>query len=114
MRTLIYSALALLLAVSEVLAGASFDCTKAASPVEILICGDAALSEADSRLAQAYHKAIQAESTPSVLRSEQRAWLKERSRYCRLPERPQTLMRGWRGRAWLGSIHTGNRFLMSS
>jgi uncharacterized protein YecT (DUF1311 family) len=87
MRTLIYSAPALLLAVSEALAGASFDCSKAASPVEILICGDAALSEADNRMAQAYQKAMQAESTPSLLRSEQRIWLKVRARQCQLPER---------------------------
>jgi uncharacterized protein len=57
---------------------ASFDCTKASSVQEKLICTNPALSTLDLKLAEAY-KAAQAPSPDAgKLKSEQIAWIKER------------------------------------
>ena len=57
---------------------ASFDCAKAAAPVEKTICGDPALSQADERLAGAFAAALAVTLDPRSLRTEQRQWLAER------------------------------------
>jgi uncharacterized protein YecT (DUF1311 family) len=59
---------------------ASFDCTKAATSVEKLICADAELSRLDSRLAAAYREARRGTDDPQMLLAEQRAWLEQRNR----------------------------------
>ena len=60
--------------------GQSFDCVKAASQVEKIICADAELKAADTRMAELYARALKA--TPAAdqagLRSEQRGWIKTR------------------------------------
>jgi uncharacterized protein YecT (DUF1311 family) len=58
--------------------GASFDCGKAASPVERAICADPALSKADDALAAAYRAALSATLDPVALRRDQRQWRRER------------------------------------
>lgn len=67
--------------------GASFDCAKAASWIELAICEDPALGRLDERMAAAYRDAREAaRSDPPALErlaSEQRAWLAERDG-CRL------------------------------
>ncbi|MGO9133616.1 MAG: lysozyme inhibitor LprI family protein [Methylovirgula sp.] len=57
--------------------GPSFDCTKAASTAERLICGDAALSQSDRKLGDAYAVLKKSLSTESfaTFQSAQRAWL---------------------------------------
>lgn len=58
-------------------AAASFDCAKAATPLERAVCGDPRLSTLDEQLAQAYREALGrlGESAP-LLRASQRDWLK--------------------------------------
>lgn len=58
---------------------ASFDCTKARTGVEELICADAELSRLDEDLAEAYGTAIRADSSPAAVRQEQKQWLKTRN-----------------------------------
>ena len=58
---------------------ASFDCAKAASAVEKMICDDPILSQADEHLAKAYLQAIAATLAPRSLRGEQLRWLTERN-----------------------------------
>jgi len=57
---------------------ASFDCSKAASPTEKLICSDAETSALDSKLQQAYKTALAAVSEAvdkKALAKEQRNWI---------------------------------------
>jgi len=65
----------LLLAMQPV-AAASFDCGKAHSPMEKLICSDANLSKLDDDLAAAYKQAITASQSKSTITQWQRAWLR--------------------------------------
>jgi len=58
---------------------ASFDCAKAASAVEKMICDDPVLSQADEHLAKAYLQAMAVTLAPRSLRGEQLRWLTERN-----------------------------------
>ena len=59
---------------------ASFDCSRAQTKVEKLICSDAELSKLDEDLAIAYKTALKASDFPTSLRlqSNQKQWLKKR------------------------------------
>lgn len=54
----------------------SFDCDRAASQIETLICGDDALASLDMRLARMFARALSASDSGTVLdlRTEQRDW----------------------------------------
>jgi len=71
----------ILIFMSTLLAAASFDCRKASIEVEYMICENQKLSRADERMASAYHKLrrILPESERSLLKDDQREWLKERN-----------------------------------
>jgi len=58
---------------------ASFDCAKAQTQVEKLICADADLSKLDEDLAAAYTAALIAHGKPTAIRQAQKQWLKERN-----------------------------------
>jgi uncharacterized protein len=60
--------------------GASFDCGKATTKVEKLICSDAELSKLDEKLAETYNNVSKDEQGVELLKREQRTWLKERNR----------------------------------
>ena len=55
----------------------SFDCTKAATSVEKLICGDSELASLDDKLAGLYGAALKKE--PANQRAPQREWLQQRN-----------------------------------
>ncbi|MFZ2266286.1 MAG: hypothetical protein WAV95_01780 [Azonexus sp.] len=55
---------------------ASFDCGKAHSPMEKLICSDAKLSKLDDDLAAAYKQAIVSSGAKSAITQWQREWLR--------------------------------------
>ena len=61
-------------------ASPSFDCAKASSDVEKLICNDAELAELDNNLASLYSTVLK--NTPAseqkTLKAEQRGWVKGR------------------------------------
>lgn len=57
---------------------ASFDCAKAGTKVEKLICADWELSKLDDELAVAYAEALKS-TDPASIKVEQRAWIKERN-----------------------------------
>src|SRR5450755_677884 len=57
----------------------SFDCTKARSPAEKLICSDASLSRLDLALSRAYKEALQ---EGKVERDSQRDWINSRGVEC--------------------------------
>ncbi len=80
----------LLAATSLPAAAASFDCAKAASPIERAICADPKLSAADGALGEAFAKA-RARLSPAgqqALTQDQRAWLRYRDDYCRIAAKP--------------------------
>ena len=58
---------------------ASFDCAKAATKVEKLICGDAALSKLDEELNAAYKAALQDGKNADTVKRAQKQWIKERN-----------------------------------
>lgn len=60
---------------------ASFDCGKASTKVEKLICTDAELSRLDEALAEVYADALKS-TDPANFKAEQKAWLKKRNQ-CR-------------------------------
>jgi uncharacterized protein YecT (DUF1311 family) len=66
-----------LLALPATAGGASFDCTKAATSVEKLICGSAELSALDSRMAKRYGDAVRRSVNAPALRRQQRDWLRD-------------------------------------
>lgn len=65
---------------------ASFDCTKAASPVEKMICADAALSQLDETLNTAYKQAASQAEDPAELKSRQLQWMKKVRNPCTSPD----------------------------
>jgi uncharacterized protein len=60
--------------------GASFNCGKAATKVEKLICGDAELSKLDEELNTAYKTALQDERQANSIKQAQKLWVKERQK----------------------------------
>jgi len=64
---------------------ASFDCTRAAAPVEKAICSDPRIDALDERLGEAYRAAREAvtREEAEVLKQRQRNWLATRNRTCR-------------------------------
>ncbi len=62
--------------------GASFDCAKAATKTEHLICDNPGLSQMDDLLQVLYQRAKEQTKAPKVLRAVQRSWIKERNQIC--------------------------------
>ncbi len=61
---------------------ASFDCQKASSTIEKLICTDEDLAELDTWLAEAYSNARSETSKAAKIQNEQRVWLREVRNKC--------------------------------
>lgn len=61
---------------------ASFDCAKASSPIEHLICSTPQAADADLRLASAYSAARAKASDPAALKADQRKWMKDERDAC--------------------------------
>lgn len=59
---------------------ASFDCDKAGTKVEKMICADSELSKLDEELGKAYSKARDVSSEPDRLKQQQKDWIKERNK----------------------------------
>ena len=58
---------------------ASFDCTKAKSPVEKAICSDTELGKLDEDLSKVYKDALKEHPVENYVKTRQRAWLKTNS-----------------------------------
>jgi uncharacterized protein len=65
----------LLLAAGSVAHAASFDCSKAATSIEKMICSDENISDLDSQLMQSYKNMLSTAANAEALKLEQRAWL---------------------------------------
>lgn len=62
----------------NLLSGASFNCTKASSNVEKMICTDVFLSELDTQMGTIYKEASKSTTNKKELLDNQRVWIKER------------------------------------
>lgn len=76
--------LALLLIVIQTIPAysASFDCKKAKTAVEKMICSDESLSKLDEELAKVYAQALTAVPDRNTLKKEQREWVKNKRNTC--------------------------------
>ncbi len=65
----------------------SFDCTKAATPIERMVCGDAELSFLDSQMARSYRAVLKGASAErrEIVRRQQTEWFAEYKRACNAP-----------------------------
>ena len=61
---------------------ASFDCGKAATEVEKIICGDQGLSQLDERLSKTYQEVLRSVHGTADLKREQTNWLREVRNLC--------------------------------
>lgn len=68
--------------VDKVIHSASFDCAKAVTKVELLICNDRQLSELDEEMARAYGEALKKFKNVNHVREQQRRWLVEVRNHC--------------------------------
>jgi uncharacterized protein len=69
-------------AFSSYLQAASFDCAKATTNVEKMICQSSLLSRSDEELAMAYKNAMDAVIDKETLQQQQRTWLKDTRNKC--------------------------------
>ena len=60
--------------------GVSFDCAKAKTNVEKMICSDPELSLLDENLSQVFNKALKISKYKNALKTQQLMWLKERNK----------------------------------
>ncbi|MCP9759643.1 DUF1311 domain-containing protein [Aquitalea sp. S1-19] len=85
-------------------AAQAFDCQRAASPDERLICAEPALIALDKELSDLYRATLSASPRPALLKAQQRAWLAVERARCRdepclsatYRARLQTLHSAWR------------------
>ncbi len=71
--------IALWLVLISAVQAASFDCAKAQTKVEKLICADAELFKLDEDLAAAYARALKANGSVAATRHAQKQWIKDRN-----------------------------------
>ena len=71
------------LALSFVAQAASFDCSKAQSKIEKMICADAELSRLDEEIAKVYGDVLKKSPDEALLKKQQRGWLKARNLDCK-------------------------------
>ncbi len=67
------------LALSCSVQAASFDCAKALTPVEKMICANAELSKLDEELNTAYSNVLKEDGSATSMRITQKRWLKKRN-----------------------------------
>ncbi len=72
-----YTSIVLVFAFPSVTFAASFDCSKASSSTEKLICSDANVSKLDEKLAISYKQALSVSVDKDVIKKQQREWLKK-------------------------------------
>lgn len=61
---------------------ASFDCTKASSSVEIMICGNDELAALDNELAETYANSLRCTQDPVTVKKSQREWITNERDVC--------------------------------
>lgn len=70
-----FTVLLLVAAFPSMAIAAGFDCARAATAVEKLICADRSLSKSDEELSARYQSSLAGSSDPATLKNQQRDWL---------------------------------------
>ena len=83
MRDVIVLMASAILIASGIASGAGFDCAKAVTRVEKMICASEVLSRLDEQLAEAYKSVIRSSDDPDGIKRSQRAWLRDVREPCR-------------------------------
>lgn len=86
LRTKNYLKIGLLCALSvNVAMGASFDCSKAVSSVEKMICNNVMLSELDEQLGKQYKEVLNnaSDTNKIIIKKEQKSWMKDEQKICK-------------------------------
>ncbi|MBF0185430.1 MAG: DUF1311 domain-containing protein [Magnetococcales bacterium] len=65
---------------------AGFDCRKASSAVEKMICADQRLAALDAELSARYKEAVRSVADPEALQRAQRSWLQQERNLCSTPD----------------------------
>ena len=79
MRILVLQVVVCFVILPSIAFAAGFDCKKASTKIEKIICRDGALSEADEKLSVLYNSAIKRSNNKEELIQNQKAWLKRRN-----------------------------------
>jgi len=79
MKKILLPTLLFSVCISNVSCAASFDCTKAGTSVEKLICNNETISKQDEDLAKTYKNALDSTTKKDELKKQQIAWLKIRN-----------------------------------
>lgn len=79
LKSLAETSIAVTVMVPMIASGASFDCAKASTPQEKIICANVELSNADERLAKTYKLVLASTRDKAVLKLQQKEWLKKRN-----------------------------------
>jgi uncharacterized protein len=82
MKRLSLVTLTLLLSAAASANSASFDCGKASTKIEKMICGDAELSRLDEDLGKSYRQALDERADKQGIMQEQKRWIKEVRNKC--------------------------------
>ncbi len=77
---------ALLGASCSAFAAPSFNCAKASTNVEKMICADQTLSDADSVIADLYKEVLASTGSPGQIKQEQRQWMTKVRNACKTPD----------------------------
>jgi uncharacterized protein len=80
---IVLSLVAISLAWMPYLHSASFDCAKAKTKIDKLVCGDPKLSDLDDKLGALYKKALELSPVPEDFKKQQRDWVKESRDTCK-------------------------------
>ncbi len=84
--TITISAVATCLVGMSSVHSASFDCAKAKTKIDKLICSDAGLSEADEKLNAVYKEVLAKSPVPEDTKQEQLEWVKQSRNTCKDPD----------------------------
>ncbi len=75
--------LLIIFAIPSLCNAASFDCSKAQSRIEKMICSDTFASRLDDSLSAVYRHALDSADKPNTLKSDQKQWLKTTRENCK-------------------------------
>jgi uncharacterized protein len=81
--TIVLSLAAISLAWMPYVHSASFDCAKAKTKIDKLVCGDPKLSELDEKLSGLYKKVLELTPAPEDSKEQQREWVKGSRNTCK-------------------------------
>jgi uncharacterized protein len=81
--TIVLSLVAISLVGMPYVHSASFDCAKAKTKIDKLVCGDPKLSDLDDKLTALYNQVLAKSPVPEDTKEQQREWVKQSRNVCK-------------------------------